>query len=128
MACWAVAGSPEGGGDVCRWWVVRKVVLDAVELAEGCGVEEAGVRAALDQSSGGMPVSKCDRVVEGCASGDDRAVGLDVRAGVKEGVEGVDVVAGGGPVQWRFGVRAGGKPLRSALASMSVAMVAATLG
>jgi len=102
--------------------------LDAVEQPERGGVEQLGMRAAFHQPPGGLPLCERGRVVEWGAARDDSAVGLDVRAGVQQRVEGLDVVAGGGPMQRGFGVRAGEPGVDVRAASTSAWMVAATLG
>ncbi|HZM80852.1 MAG TPA: hypothetical protein VFC19_34450 [Candidatus Limnocylindrales bacterium] len=50
------------------------------------------VRASLDQTASGLPLSKRDSIIQRCTTGDDRTVGFDLRPGVQQRVEGVDVV------------------------------------
>jgi hypothetical protein len=61
--------------------------FDTVEQAECGGLPEPAVRATFDQPPGGVPLSEGGGVGQRCAAGDDRAVGIDVGAGVEEGVE-----------------------------------------
>ena len=67
---------------------------------------QAELVAALDESASGVPLTEGGGVVQGSSAADDCAGRLDVRTGVEQRVENLDVVAAGGPVQRGLGVGA----------------------
>ena len=73
--------------------------MDAVEQAEGGGLPEARVRPAFDEASRCVPLAECGGVSQGCSTGDDRAVRVDLGTGVEERVEDLDIITTRGPVQ-----------------------------
>jgi hypothetical protein len=91
----------------CGRRVADAVLHDAIGHAEGGGFAQWCLRATFDQTPRRLPLRERSRIGEGGAAGNDGAGRLDVGTGVDEGIEGLDVVAAGGPVERRLGVRPG---------------------
>ncbi len=101
-----MAGSPKGvGDDLARGSGIGGAVLfHLLQKAEGGGLPDCGDGPAFDESTGGAPSGKGDGVGERGQTTDDSTESLDIGSVIEQGVEGVDIVAAGGPVEGRFGM------------------------
>ena len=93
-------------------------------------VTEAGIpNVTIHWPMGGIPLGEHNCVGERRAAGQNRTVRLDVGAGVEQGIDGIDVVRTGRPVQRCLPMRTGeARPSTAAPAAVSTAMVPATDG
>jgi hypothetical protein len=127
----AMARGPEGTGDAVRGrWVLLagEVDLDSTLKAQGGGILEPGGRPVGHQASRRRPLTEPDGVGERRAPTEHGAGGLDVGAGLEQGVDGGDVVAARRPVQRCLACDPTKRASGSAPAAAREAMVAATLG
>ncbi len=102
----SVAGPPESVGDHIGGGggIGSAVGFDLGEQAEGGGLPDGGAGSAFYQSPGGAPGGEGDGVGEGREAADDTSEGFDVGSVIEKGVEGVNVVGAGGPMERRFGM------------------------
>jgi len=110
----SAGGSQAGAIRVNRPASTATLILHTAEFRAGSGslLDEAGgkvvgvaspgrvqrcqtiprsrVGAPFDQPARGLPLPERDRAVQRGTAGDDRIVGLDVRTGIQQGIEGGD--------------------------------------
>lgn len=104
-----MAGAPEGAAHLLRIRQVRagEALFQPVHQPEGRCVRQRGARAALDQAVRPPPLPERPRIIQRRTATDHRTRGVDVRPGVQQRVEHLDVVAAGRPMQRRLLVRPG---------------------
>ncbi len=103
-----VTRAPERLGDLLRRWrrIAGDHCGDAVDQAEGRSLPEARSGSTFNQAAGSVPLAERGGVGKRSASGDHRAVGVDVGPGNEQCVQDGHVVAAGCPVQRRLPVAA----------------------
>lgn len=99
-----MTGPPEGTFDLVgsRHRCVRKRFLEAINESKGRCVLERGLCPALDQAVGRLPLPKGSSVCKWSASADDPTQRLNISTGVKQRIQGRDVITTGSPVERCF--------------------------
>lgn len=103
----AVTCRPERAADaLARQSLLGPLFLDAVRQSKRRSLPQGRSCPSLHESSCSFPLAEADGVAQRRSAADDRTGCLDIRAGIKQRVEHLDVIAACGPVQRGFGMRA----------------------
>src|ERR1700722_3659367 len=100
--------APDRMGDLV--WRPRgngfEILVDPIHQTQSSGLPESRSRAALDQSTRGLPLPESDCVRHRRTTADDGSLRLNVRAMVEENVDDSHVIATCSPVQRGLGMAA----------------------